>query len=65
MLRARVVILACLLAACGGSAKPASRPSKPKGPFYSTVPCAEQCGADPGCAAACTPVNQSLPPVRP
>ncbi len=61
-----VVALAPLLVACGPRRpKPASAPASsapPRAqPFYSTVPCSEQCGSDMGCMSNCSSINNQSP----
>jgi hypothetical protein len=59
--------LAAVLLACGPSTPGPTNPSG-KGPNYSTVPCADNCGGDVQCMNHCQPdrfgpVQPSVPPV--
>jgi hypothetical protein len=63
MPRYALVAVTLLVVACGPRPHPVSKPTTPaSGPFYSTVPCADQCGTDTNCSAACTPVSNQMPP---
>jgi len=47
---------------CGPKKPPAGNIPRPaSGPFYSTVPCADQCGTDTNCANNCTTVTNQQP----